>query len=88
MSNESEKKEGIWDVVFQPHKPVRVVFHGADFETDYVFEAKNDHGIFVRDKRKILYIPWLAVDYIAWRIDAESKKEKGEETKEKGDASV
>jgi hypothetical protein len=85
---EEEKNKNIWDVVFQPHKPVRVVFHQADFETDYIFEAKDDKGIFVRDKRKVLYIPWLAVDYIAWRIDDESNKEKGEEKKEKGDASV
>jgi len=78
MSDQAEKEEknkNIWDVVFQPHKPVRVTFHNADFETDYVFEAKDDKGIFVRDKRKVLYIPWLAVDYIAWKLSDEKNED-------------
>jgi len=57
------------------------------FESDYVFEAKDDHGIFVSRNKKVFYIPWATVDYIAWNID-ESKKEKGEDKKEEGGASV
>jgi len=75
MSEQAEKDKNIWDVVFQPHRPIRVAFHQADFETDYIFETKDDKGIFVRDKRKILYIPWLAVDYIAWKLNDEKNEE-------------
>jgi len=88
QAEKEEKNENIWDVVFQPHRPVHVAFHESMFESDYVFEAKDDHGIFVRDKRKVLYIPWLAVDYIAWKLNYESKKEKGEEKKEEGGTNV
>jgi len=82
------KNEDIWDVVFQPHKPVHVAFHESMFESDYVFEAKDDHGIFVSRNKKVFFIPWATVDYIAWSIDTESKKEKGEEKKEEGGSNV
>jgi len=81
-------EQDIWDVVFQPHRPVHIAFHDSMFESDYTFEGKDDHGVFVSRNKKVFYIPWATVDYIAWSIDAESKKEKGEEKKEEGDASV
>ena len=80
-------KQDIWDVVFQPHRPIHIAFHDSMFESDYVFEAKDDHGIFVSRNKKVFYIPWPTVDYIAWNLSDESKGEKGEE-KEEGGASV
>jgi len=86
MSEQAEKDKNIWDVVFQPHRPVHIAFHDSMFESDYTFEGKDDHGVFVlvANKRKVEYIPWTSVYYLAWRLSEESEeKEKGE-----GDESV
>jgi len=84
MSKQAKKEEkNIWDVVFQPHRPVRVTFDNDLFENDYIYEGKDDNGVFVSHNKKVYYIPWFKIDYLAWVLSDESKKEKGE-----GDASV
>jgi len=87
MSKQAEKEEkNIWDVVFRVNKPIRVAFHGADTENEYTFEWRAQEGIYVtyptetadKDKtlpstRKILFIPFTSIDYLAWISEGENE---------------
>jgi len=65
------------------HERIWVGFHNADFEKEYELIQITDKGIVVtpvdKKRKRVFFVPFTSLDYIAWYPKEDSKKEEVEE---------
>jgi hypothetical protein len=65
------------------HQKVWCGFHNADFEKEYELLQVTDNGIVVtpinKKRKRVFFIPFASLDYIAWYPSEEDSKEEGVE---------
>jgi len=71
------------------HQKVWCGFHEADFEKDYELVEVRENGIVVtptdKKKKRVFFIPFSALDYLAWYPREEAEEAEEEEGVEEND---